>query len=437
MREFQFSDFNSIPRLLAGRRLLWRSQYFRPDEQRALQWKLLSRMLDHCFAHVPFYREYGRKNGLRRSDIRSLADLSLLPIISKENLVGDGESFKADRFGNYGPRLERTSGTTGTPLCMYWDLESNVMELLCHWRQYSWFRYRIGTPFMDIRNYQPNFKGPWKWNWKCRGLETSICCWDALKIRECAALLKKFRIRLWRGHPMAIFELCRRFEEAGIRDIKPRCIITVGEPLLSHEREYIEGWAEIPVGDSYGLIEHTALISQCPAGGYHIAVEYGIVEILDENWKPAAPGEEGRIVSTGLHNRAFPLLRYDTGDYAVPSERSCACGRTLPLVEKLTGRMDDRILGTNGRRISSLARCFHFSQNIRFSQIVQKQAGSLDVYIVPAPGFEVDINRQIIDRLLRELGEDMSIRVHTVDALPFQTGKKFKFVVNQMEGGHP
>jgi phenylacetate-CoA ligase len=432
MVKFDISDYLSVGRLLYWRRLLWRSQYDPPEKLANLQWKLLSRLLDHCFRNVPYYKNEWKKLGLVRADFRSLADLSKLPVIGKGHIFDHGELFKADGFSRYRPKPVQTSGTTGSPMKVYWDVRSNVLELLCQWRHYSWFGYRIGTPFLDLRNYRQHLAGPWAWNWKCRGLESSIFFWNESNADECAAMLKKRRIRLWRGNPLAIYQLCLIFEKAGIRGPRPGCVITVGEALRGNERRVIENWTGCAVGDGYGLNEHTVMMGQCPEGSYHVSSEYGIMEILGEDGTPARPGEEGRIISTGLHNFAFPLLRYDTGDHAVPAEGPCACKRTLPAVRELTGRIGDKVLAVNGRWVSCLHRPFKYASGVRFSQIVQKVAGSIDVYIVPSEGFGPAVQAGITDGLRAELGQDMEIRVHLVDALPFQSSRKFKFVVNQL-----
>jgi phenylacetate-CoA ligase len=433
MVRFDFSDFMSIHRLVYWRSVLWRSQYWPPDRQRDLQWSLLASLLDHCFSEVPYYRDTLSARGVRRSDFRSLDDLRKMPTVGKKDVFHHGDAFKAEGFGRFRPKPVPTSGTTGSPMTVYWDLRSNVMELLCQWRHYSWYGYRLGAPFLDIRNYHTHLRDKWAWNWKCRGLETSIFFWDASNAAECADMLRKRRIRLWRGNPLALSQLAQCFEKAGIGDIKPRRIFSVGEALLESQRENLERWSGTVVGDSYGLNEHTGVMCQCPAGNYHVASEYGILEILREDGTPAEPGEEGRIVTTGLHNRAFPLIRYDTGDLAVPAAGPCACGRTLPVVRSLSGRLGDRVLGAHGRWVSSLHRAVKFVRGIRGTQIIQERAGTLDVFIVPTEGYDQAVENRVVSDLHAELGEAMEIHVHLVEELPFRSERKFKFVINRMK----
>ena len=435
MIEFRIQDFFSPRRLLYWRWTLWRSQYYPPQRMRALQWKLLSRMLDHCFANVPYYRKLFADLGLRRSDFASLEDLSRIPICNREVLLERDEEFKADDFQRYRPREIHTSGSTGTPLRVYWDIDSNVLELTCVWRHFSWAGYRLGEPFLDLRSRVLDVPKGYRWNRKCRGLEMSSDVVDASNIEKYAAVLRKYRVKLWRGHPSSVDSLCRLLSEVGIDDVKPKYLFTSAEMLLGHQREFIESWAGVPVCNTYGLVEHNAFICQCPEGGYHIAPEYGIIEIIKDDGSPAQASEEGRIVATGLHNRAFPLLRYGTGDYAVQSDRVCSCGRTLPLVEALTGRTDDRLLTADGRWVSGLYRTLYLPpMGIRMAQLVQAEPLSVDVYLVPTKDYVQEVESHIRAELKRKLGEAMDIRIHRVEEVPYLASPKSKFVVSKLKG---
>ena len=401
-----------------------------------MQWKLLSRMLDHCFANVPYYRKVFNELGLHRSDLTSIEDLSRIPILNREVLIEHHEGFKANDFDQYRPKEIHTSGSTGTPVAVYWDLDSNILELTCMWRHFSWAGYRLGNPFLDFYNMVLDVPGGYHWNWKCRAL---ITAWDnvnASNIQQYASLMRKYGVKMWRGSPFAIESLCHLLSEVGIEDVKPKYVFTSAEALLPHQRETIESWTGVPVCESYGLREHNAFICQCSAGGYHIASEYGIVEIIKEDGAPAQPGEEGRIVATGLHNRAFPLLRYDTGDYAVQSGELCSCGRTLPLVEKLTGRINDRLLREDGKWVSGLDDDFLFpSKGIQRAQLVQEAPFTLDVYVVPGRDYKSEVEPLLRAVLKRKLGESTDVRIHRVKEVPHPASPKFKFVVSKLHIG--
>ncbi|HPG40389.1 MAG TPA: hypothetical protein PLP19_15575 [bacterium] len=430
MKEFRIEDFFSPFSLLYWRQFLWKSQYYPAEKLQQLQWQYFSRILDHCFANVPFYRNFFKEQGLTRQDFQSFADLHKIPVFSKELVLEHAKELKADNFKKYRPITVYTSGTTGTPLEIYWDTFINSVELVHQWRHFSWFGYRLGDGFMDIRNFKMHLPNKYRWNWQCRGLEFSSQYIDGINIHEYADLLRKYKIRFWRGHSSALNHLCHVLNDAGITDVKPRFIVSVAESLVENQRQFMESWSGGPVCDNYGLIEHTALIIQCPHGGYHIASEYGHVELLKDDGSPAKPGEEGRIISTGLHNRAFPLIRYDTKDYAIATDRVCACGRTLPLIERLIGRVDDRLINKHGKYIGGLQKATTFAKGIRLSQIVQSVPGIIDFYVVPVKNFTDDMRQLLLDLLTEELADTMQINIHVVDKVPYDGSGKFKFVVS-------
>jgi phenylacetate-CoA ligase len=74
------------------------------------------------------------------------------------------------------------------------------------------------------------------------------------------------------------------------------------------------------------------------------------LEVLKDG-QPAKPGETGEVVITDLNNYCLPFIRYRIGDLAVAVDPAvtCACGRGLPLVGKIEGRVQSIIQGTDGR----------------------------------------------------------------------------------------
>ena len=435
MEPFKLSDFFLPHRLVYWRFLLWRTQYYPLEKLRDLQWRYLSHLLDHCFKKVPYYRNLFAEMGLSRSDFKSLEDLSLIPILDKDALREQYEAFKADDFSRYHPRPVWTSGSTGTPLKIYWEPRSNVLQFASIWRQFSWVGYRLGEPFLDIRSGHEFEPSQWyRWNAWCRGLEIDPDKLHDSNVMEYAAILRKFKIKLWRGHPIGIHRLCQLFSDAGIEDIKPKYVFTLAEMLFKYQKKFIESWTGLPLLVKYGLNERCVHIFQCPKGGYHISPEQGIVEIIREDGTPARPGERGRIIGTGLHNLAFPLLRYDTRDYATQSDDRCSCGRTLPLIDSFIGRFDDFLLTADGTWVSALAIQLYDIDGVGLTQLVQNDSFSLDVYIVTTSSFCKRTIGQVVNTFKKRLGTSMDIRVHPVKEIPFyKEGEKFKFVISHIK----
>jgi phenylacetate-CoA ligase len=115
------------------------------------------------------------------------------------------------------------------------------------------------------------------------------------------------------------------------------------------------------------------IANQFEAGIYHTADPNLIVEILDEEDKHVVEGEQGRVVVTDLHNYASPMIRYDTGDWAVRGG-ACRCGRSWQTLTKVLGRTRNLMRFPDRRRYWPRVGMYEFDQlsfKIRRYQIIQ------------------------------------------------------------------
>ena len=102
--------------------------------------------------------------------------------------------------------------------------------------------------------------------------------------------------------------------------------------------------------DLYSANEVGYIAFRCrEQGALHVQSESLLVEVLDDAGQPCAPGETGRVVVTSLHNLATPLLRYEIGDYAEVGA-PCKCGRGLPVLARVQGRVRNLVRTPDGRR---------------------------------------------------------------------------------------
>jgi phenylacetate-CoA ligase len=134
----------------------------------------------------------------------------------------------------------------------------------------------------------------------------------------------------------------------------------------------------------YSVQETGYLALQCPEHAhYHVQGEGVLLEVLDAAGRTCAPGEVGRVVVTPLHNFAMPLIRYDIGDYAEVGER-CACGRGLPVLNRILGRVRNMVTLPSGERYwpPVYGERYREVAPIRQFQIVQKSLERLEVKLV-------------------------------------------------------
>src|SRR5262249_25984262 len=139
--------------------------------------------------------------------------------------------------------------------------------------------------------------------------------------------------------------------ERGLAAWSPRSIVVGAEKLHPFQRELIERVFRAPVFETYGAREFMLIGAECDRhDGLHLTTENLLVEVLDDEGRPAPAGAEGNAVVTDLTNAGMPFLRYVNGDRAVAGFGACPCGRGLPLLRKVVGRRLDVLHTPDGRR---------------------------------------------------------------------------------------
>jgi phenylacetate-CoA ligase len=185
------------------------------------------------------------------------------------------------------------------------------------------------------------------------------------------------------------------------------------------------------VYDGYSGVEACCLASECEHHRLHISPDVGIIELLDEDGMPVSPGQPGEIVVTGLLNYAQPLIRYRTGDYAVISNEACPCGREMPVVNELVGRLEDTVIGSDGRETVRFHGIFIGSNNIREGQVVQETLTKFVLRLVVTPFFN-DEDREAIKKRFEERLGPVELQFEIVDKIERTERGKFKAVISKV-----
>jgi phenylacetate-CoA ligase len=137
---------------------------------------------------------------------------------------------------------------------------------------------------------------------------------------------------------------------------------------------------------------------------------------------------------TDLNNFCLPLVRYRLGDLAeaLDEERACACGRGLPLIGRIEGRLQAMILGSHGRYVPGsfflhVMKDYDFA--VRQFQVIQERPDALRLRIVKGLRYSHEVLREILGVLRGFIGADMQIEVECVDTIPLtRTGKRLSCI---------
>lgn len=406
----------------------------------AWQQEQLARILERAAKRVPYYREHWAQRR-QRGDKASWELIENWPLLTKQTLKANARAFLADDCDPRRMVHEHTSGTTGTPL-HFWLSRRTVRAWYAlteaRWRR--WYglsqadRWAIlgGQLVAPARQRKPPF---WVWNAGMRQLYMSSYHLAPENIPAYLDALRRHRVAYLLGYASSMYALAQVALAQQLAAPQLRYAISNAEPLYAHQREAIAAAFKCEVRDSYGMSEAVCAASECQAGRMHLWPEAGIVEMLADDTLQAVPaGQTGRLVCTGLLNPDMPLIRYEVGDRGAlaPTDDACACGRRLPVLQQIEGRMDDVVLTPTGRRIGRLDPVFKTDMPIQEAQIIQESVRRLRVRLVPTAAYTEQDGAMLVKRMREHVG-DMEIVVERVAQIERTTNGKFRAVVNQLK----
>ncbi|HEY7509582.1 MAG TPA: glycosyltransferase [Vicinamibacteria bacterium] len=415
---------------------LKRSQWLSPAQMRELQERKLRRLVHHAYHHVGYYREAMDARSLRPADIQTLDDLRKLPLLDKAQ-VRDSLYFDLLSDNHDKRRILKvtTSGSTGEPFVCYADQHQLEIRWAATLRSLEWTGWRFGD--RQARLWHQTIGMSWH-----QVLRERIDAWLSRRIfipafemseRDVARAVRRLR----RHRPVLIdgyaecFNFLARFARTqGSLGLRPRGIVSSAQVLPEESRAAIEQAFDTRVFDKYGSREFSGIAYECEAhDGHHVVGESYVVEVLKDG-RPAAPGELGEVVVTDLNNRCMPFIRYRIGDLAVALDPAapCACGRGLPRLGRIEGRVQSMIVGADGHVVPGslfphLFKDYDFV--IRQFQVLQDEPGAVRLKVVKAARFDERVFEEALAILRRYLGAATRIDVEFVDVIPMvRTGKR-------------
>ena len=410
------------------------SQWYDEEQLQELQNEKVRFYIKYAYNHVPYYRELLKELKLRPGDFHTTEDLKKLPILDKETLRRDGGRFVSR--SKIKPLLRRafTSGTTGTPLIIYRDLDNIVYEHAILQRQKSWagVHYRdrcvtlTGEKIVPADQSEPPF---WVKNVPENKLIMSSYHLSKANAELYIEALHAFQPVCIEGYPSSIYALARFMAEKNIT-LPVRAVFTTSETLSVTQRALIQKMFECVVYDYYGMAERVLAIHSCEYGRYHVLPEYGVAEFEEVSKRNGAVACE--LIGTALNNKAMPLFRYRLSDMVKLSDEKCPCGRAYPTVKSILGRRDDYIRTPLGTYVGRLDHIFKGAQNIIEAQIVQAAEDKIELVIVPDEDYAAEDEHYVVHKLQERVGSEMSVFVKLVKNIQRSSNGKFRAVVSQV-----
>ena len=297
------------------------------DQVRRIQDERLARQLDRVWAvPVPFLRRKLEAAGLRRADLRGLADLAHVPTTVKAELRLSEEEHPP--FGDYrgAPpsacvRLGASTGTSGRPTLILWTRRDLAVDYAASARG----RWRWGLrPGMSLANAHPFGMNAGGWHFS-HGIE-ALGVLNVPSGPPVGAAHVADVIEVWRRVKPDMYRLFGNVARTYADAARARGLDPVRDLNLTLAGDHP---AEQYLMVSSGLEALPLLGSACDErDGAHLAEDLAIVEVVDRRTgRACGHGERGNLIVTVLEKDNF-LLRYDLEDVVRWNTKPCPCGET-------------------------------------------------------------------------------------------------------------
>lgn len=183
----------------------------------------------------------------------------------------------------------------------------------------------------------------------------------------------------------------------------------------------------------YTAVEAGRIGFHCEEGdGIHLNIDACALRVADAEGHTVPTGETGDIVVSNLRNRATVVLNYRIGDRGAMSERSCPCGRTLPMLAELEGRRSEIVTLADGRRVSLLVLQGIFRKQLMWTiqaQLRELEPGRLRWLVVPRTDADRAELSAAFERKAAETLGDTEIEVEFAEEIERTEQGKFRQVV--------
>ena len=415
------------------------TQWLSPSQIRELQDEKLRRLVRHAYRSVPYYRARMQELKLRPEDIRGQDDLTKLPLLGKEDVRRHLYFDMLQEGVSHSQILKiSTSGSTGEPFVCYADRAQLEFRWAATLRSQEWTGYRFGDPTVRL------------WH-QTIGMSKSQIVKEVAdaalsnrtfipvfemshaKLEEMVRLIERKVPTLVDGYAEALDFLAHYVEARGGLAFHPRALMSSAQTLPRKSRELIEKTFGCKVFDKYGSREFSGIAYESEAHEGHLVVAEGYIVELLVNGRPAQPGEVGEVVVTDLNNYCLPFIRYRIGDLAeAMSQAPSPCGRGLPRIGDIQGRVQSIIQGTDGHFVPGTFFAHslkEYDYAIKRFQVVQEEPGAIRFIVVKGGRYSDDTLEEVKALIRRYLGDELRIDVEFAENIDMvRTGKRLASV---------
>ncbi|WP_250658254.1 phenylacetate--CoA ligase family protein [Alkalimarinus coralli] len=415
---------------------LEKSQWFGADSLKQKQWKSLKETVKYAYDYSPYYSALFKSLGITPDDIKTPEDYLKIPVTTKLDIRNNADSFISTEYDRQNLEVAKTGGSTGVSLNLYFDKVCQEKRNAAAMRSDRWAGWNMGDMRASLWG-NPHLPKTFKQKVRHHLLDRTIYL-DTMALNDKS--MGAF-VTLWKtekpksifGHAHSIYMFAKYVDSINNNTIRPQAIVATSMMLLDHERALIESVFKCKVTNRYGCEEVGLIGCECEQHeGMHLNTDHLYVEFLDDTNQPVSSGQPGRIILTDFNNKGMPLLRYQIEDVGIPSDRVCKCGRGLPLMEGLQGRVADFLKGPDGTLVAGISlveRTLTLIKGLEQIQLVQPQLNLIEINRVKGIDFDENTDPRLLTELETVFGPNVKLVINDVSEIAQENNGKYRFSI--------
>ncbi|GAA4707893.1 phenylacetate--CoA ligase family protein [Brevibacillus fulvus] len=421
-------------------------QWLSSEELRELQQRQLRALLQHAYEYTAYYRQlFDQHHIVNRQGQVEMERFAQIPFLDKTILRQQYASLLSADLHNRNWYLNSSGGSTGDPVefirdkdYFFWSEAIKALDDEWTGRALTDRQVRLWASPREIaegNEYLRTRVGRWLRN----ELWCNAFCMGPDEMYNFVKKMNSFRPVQLLAYAESLYELAKFCERKRLAVYSPRAIMTSAGVLYEPMRQTIQRVFQAPVFNRYGSMEAGDIACECEYHtGLHVSSPTHYIEIVDSQGNPAPPGEIGEIIVTLLREEAMPFIRYRIGDMGAWGKEPCPCGRGLPLLQEVSGRVTDMFIDRQGVWVDGRVFLYALDSRMFISkfQVIQEQPDMLTVKIVPRqwtddPQKTYAAETQEVVRVIQQI-MDCEVRVeYYQELLPTPSGK-YRYTISHV-----
>lgn len=408
------------------------SQWWSADQLADFQWRETRLLVEHVFRSVPYYRKKYGAMGIECGDIKNREDFAQLPPLSREEV----NAHRADLCSQ--ARRERiiahaTGGSSGIPTRFYITVDSYDWRCAASARAYSWSNYRVGERSLYL--------------WGAPVGRGSV--FDKAKIHVHRLLKRELVIptfaqteELWDRTFHAALRFQPKFVVGYVSSLEKfsefliernrslpgvSAVIAAAEPVYQSTRELVLQAFQAPLFNTYGSREFMSIAAEC---GYHDGLHVHTENLLVET-QAVNNGASSELLITDLHNYGMPFVRYQIGDVGAFCKSTCPCGRGLPRLNAIEGRVLEILQTIDGRKVPGefFPHLMKEIGEVREFQVQQRSLDEVVLSVVLSRPFSERSEKLLRKEVARVFTPRTQVKINPVTSIPQPPSGKRRLVI--------